>query len=492
MLRPLPLAMSAAALLAAAAPAAAAFMPGNLVVAVSGNGVRGAAGGSYGGNQASPLTLFQYAPAGTTGVSFVDALVLPQQASGANAPVSAEYGSSSEGMLHLSGDGRLLTIAGYGVSAAAFNADPAAYGQVTTDPAKRDALAQSGSVAGQGYVPVPRVIALIDANGNVDSSTALTGVFNGNNPRAAYTLDGRAIYVSGQGTGSDGTAGVFYTTRGATSATAVTGNDTSKKTLSQDTRDVQVVDGQLVVSADSKGGNGSNRDYVGTLGTAGALPTGLANGGNGPAMLPGFGNSGGTGKLVITAATGNGLNSAGQEINLSPNGFFFASPDVLYVADGGNPKNDSVANDANGSRLGDGGLQKWILRNGQWSIAYTLADGLDLVANPNASANVSGTTGLFGLAGQVAGDAVSLFATTATIGDLDQTYLYGITDVLSATTRPAGRFTRLDAAPADSSFRGVSFAPAAALPEPGTWATMLAGFGALGLALRRQRPAHAA
>ena len=52
---------------------------------------------------------------------------------------------------------------------------------------------------------------------------------------------------------------------------------------------------------DSKEGSGSNRDFVGTLGTAGSLATGLTNSGNGPAMLPGFGNSGGTGKIVLSA-----------------------------------------------------------------------------------------------------------------------------------------------------------------------------------------------
>ena len=480
--------MGAAALAAICASAAGAtlFTPGNLVVAVEGNGVWSASSGSYTVNQASPLTLMQFSHSGTAGASYVDALILPQAARGPNAAVSGEYGSSSEGLLHLSGDGRYLTMMGYGVNAAAFNANPTAYGTLTTDPTKSTALAQSGSLTGQGYTAVPRVAVTVDALGNVDSSTALYNVFNGQNPRAAYSLDGSAFYVSGQGQSGDRTGGVFLAAKGAATATAITGLDTSGKTAAQDTRDVQVYNGQLFVSVDSKQGSNSNRDFVGTLGTIDALPTGLANNGNGPTRLPGFGNSGGTGKFVITAGTGNGINAIGQEINLSPEQFFFANATTLYVADSGMPKNDSALNDANGVGLGNGGLQKWVFANGSWSLAYTLAAGLNLVANAAAS----GTTGLFGLAGLVNGGNVELYATSYTKGEIDQTYLYGITDSLAATGLPAGeRFTTLAAAPANSTFKGVSFAPSAVaqVPEPGAYAMMIAGFGLVGTALRRRR-----
>jgi hypothetical protein len=81
-----------------------------------------------------------------------------------------------------------------------------------------------------------------------------------------------------------------------------------------------------------------------------------------------------------------------------------------------------------------------------------LSAGLNLVAN-TASA---GTTGLSGLTGAVVGNTVDLYATNYTVGDLDQTYLYGITDSLSATTKPTGEsFTVLATAPVDSNFKGV-------------------------------------
>jgi len=453
------------------------FAAGNVVVAVSGCGVHGgtctsvpngtgtgtlnSSVGGYGDNQGSPLTLFQYAPTGTTSASFVNALVFPQLASGANLPVSAEYGSSSEGTLQLSAGGQYLTIMGYGINANTFNAGyPPGF---TADPfgaAPSGALAQSGSLTGQSYTPVARVVALIDANGNVNSSTGIYNVFNTNNPRSVYVLaNGTNAYISGQGSGSDATGGVFYTPLFGinNSPIAITGLDTTNNTASQDTRAVLVYNNTLYVSLDTKGGSNAARSYIGTLGTPPA--TSLFNSANGPIQLTGFGTSAGKGQVTITSganSNGNNLN-AGLQINLSPVNFLFASPSVLYVTDGGRTKQTSA-----NSSLGDGGLQKWLNSaadgSGTWSLAYTLYKGLNLVANTNAS----GTTGLYGIAGSVSGNNVNLWVTNYTLNDLDQTYLYGITDNLTYTTASQASsetFTILDTAPADSNFKGVSLAP---------------------------------
>ena len=470
-------------------PTITSFAFGDLVVSVEGNGPQ-TSGVNYTDNQAAPLTLYEYALSGTSSASFVGGLVLPQNANSAgtasvnasgNWDVSGEYGSSSEGTLQLTGNGQGLVILGYGVNASQYNANYQNYGP----SAGNAALAQSGSLTGQSYTPVARVAAVIGQNGSVDSTTALYNVFDQNNPRSVASVNGTSFYVSGQGAYPDSTGGVFYATLGSHSATSITGNDAGSG-ASQDTRTVEIVNNTLYVSTDSKKGS-TNRDYIGTLGTAGSLPTTVANSGNGPAMLTGFGNAGGTGKVTITAGTTNGVNSAGQQVNLSPSNFFFADADTLYVADTGAPKNTSAA-----SSLGDGGLQKWTFNGTTWTLDYTLAAGLDLVVNTAAS----GTTGLYGLTGEVVTiggvQEVELFATNSTIGDTDQTYLYGVTDVLADTVNPGNEsLVTLATAAADSNFKGVSFAPSA-VPEPSTWAMLLAGFAGLGFAgVRRARAVRA-
>ncbi|HUK43352.1 MAG TPA: hypothetical protein VLW48_02800 [Candidatus Bathyarchaeia archaeon] len=452
------------------------FTPGNVVVAVegcgahggtctnvangTGNGTLNSSVGGYGDNQAAPLTLFQYQPNGTTSVSYINSLVFPQNFSAASFPVIGEYGSSSEATLQLSGGGQYLTIMGYGVNTDIFNANPPVFGGAAP------ALAQSSSLTGKSYTPLARVLALVDANGNVNSSTAVYNIFDTNNPRSAFTLNGTTAYLSGQGSGSDATGGVFFVPLGAvtTNPTAITGLDTSSKTIAQDTRTVQIINNTLYVSVDSKEGSGSNRDYIGTLGSPPA--TGYYNNGSGPTMLTGFGNTGGTGKITIsTGANSNGNNlNAGLPINLSSSNYFFASASVLYVADTGNPKNDSNGdnNSTGTANIGNGGLEKWINSqsngSGTWSLAYTLWRGLNLVNNGNSS----GTSGLYGLAGTVSGNNVYLYATNSTLNDLDYTYLYGITDNLTFTTASQAAsetFTLLDTAPPDSNFKGVSFVP---------------------------------
>jgi hypothetical protein len=464
------------------------FVPGNLVVAASGCGVwsgagigcpgvaygAGSVGGylnNYGDNQGSPLTLLQFTPNGTTSVAYVNSLVLPQIASGLNFPISAEYGSSSEGTLQLSGNGAYLTVGGYGVNAATYNANPLSYTSYPSAYSKATALAQSSSITGQSWTPVPRVVALIDANGNVNSTTALYNIFNTNNIRSAFTANGTSVYVSGQGQtaattspfGStlDATGGVFYSLIGAVnnSPATITGTDAGSGD-SQETNEVQIFNNALYVSSDSKEGS-TNRSYIGTLGTG--LPTSCSGGSSGcpPTQLSTYNNAStpvavtSTGKLTLTAGETNGINSTGLQINLSAQNYWFANSSTLYVADTGNPKQTSAT-----SPLGDGGLQKWVNISGKWELEYTLASGLNLVQNPTANPNnTSGTTGLYGLTGYVSGGVAYIFATNYTISDLDPTYLYGISDTLTATTNPGTSFTRLASAPADTNFKGVSMAP---------------------------------
>jgi PEP-CTERM motif len=462
-----------------------AFTPGDLVistvVATNGSGL----------DTAAPIVLqqFQLSPSGTS-ASAAGTLTLPQIASGSNAAISGEFGSASEGILQRSVDGRYLTIMGYGVNAATFNSAPlstygtAALGQTTSLTAAN----QTGTV----YATVPRVVALISANTSIDTTTALTGVFNTNNPRSVATVDGSSFYVSGQGASkTDPTQGVFYAARGATSATAI---DTST-----DTRVVSILNNgsgsTLYVSRDQNPPGSANQNFtnVSALTTAtGGLPissTGLVTTQITPPASP-FSLGGNNGSINLTAATANGVNNAriGSFVYVSPESYFFASPSVLYVADSGQPKNGNI----NKAALGEGGLQKWVLTNGVWTLDYDLVAGLNLVNNANANSNTPnapGVTGLFGLTGELIGNDVELFATSYGLNELSQSYLYEITDLLSATSiqQVSGEsFTTLYTDPTGQTLiRGVAFAP---VPEPAT--TGLIGLGMVALGFGRRKRAR--
>ena len=247
---------------AAAAPALSgttlsAFTMGDLVISVYGQGSAAdvASGTTYGDNQASPITLEEVTTTGTS----VGQLVLPEVSSGTNNAISGEYGSSSEGSLSLSADGKSLVIAGYGVNAKTFNAGGnAVYG--TT------ALAQTTSLSNAtGVAVVPRVIADITGNGVVDTSTALYNVFNTNNARSVATVNGSSFYISGQGVALDTTEGLFLAQDGASSATAIN--------TATDTRAVEIgPNGQLYISTDTKAGSGQFAN-ISSVGTPGTLPT---------------------------------------------------------------------------------------------------------------------------------------------------------------------------------------------------------------------------
>ena len=400
-----------------AIPILTSFTAGDIVVGVVGDDNDS---GAYGDNQAAPIALEEIDPA--TG-AIIGEMVLPQETSGDNSVISGEYGSSSEGILQLAGNGQSLVIAGYGVNAVTFNSAPlSVYGNA--------ALAQSTSLTDSSYTPISRVIADISYNGSVDTSTKLFNVFNTNNDRSVITTDGKTFYISGQGVKGDTTQGVFVAQDGASSATAI---DTAA-----DTRTVEIYNGQLYVSQNSSTGTAN-------IATFGDLPTGAAT----PTILSGIDLT-----VLLTSAQANTINAGavGSAVALSPEEYFFANATTLYVADGGQPKAGTI---------GDGGLQKWTLNTttGAWSLDYTLSAGLNLVQNSAAS----GTTGLIGLTGVLnANGTVTFYATNATIGDLDQTYLYSITDTVAATSAASGaHFTVVATAASDTNDRGIALAPSA-------------------------------
>jgi hypothetical protein len=161
-----------------------------------------------------------------------------------------------------------------------------------------------------------------------------------------------------------------------------------------------------------------------------------------------------------------------------PFGIWFANANTLYVADEGNGTPTYTAAAAQTKA----GLQKWVLNNGTWELAYVLSAGLNLGAPyivpgyPTGNNPATGlpwapaTDGLRNITGRVNADGtVTIWAITSTVsgsGDqgADPNQLVKITDSLAATTLPGGEsFLTVRTAQYGEVLRGVSFTPGTGL-----------------------------
>ena len=211
-------------------------------------------------------------------------------------------------------------------------------------------------------------------------------------------------------------------------------------------RGLTIHDNTLFMTKGS-GSNGINTVYQ--VGNAGSLPT-EANAAAAPiTILPGFPTT-----LAKAAGAGN------------PFGIWFANNSTLYVADEG----DGAAADAASSS--NAGLQKWILVNGSWQLAYVLQTGLNLGqaygVDQYPSALNPATDGLRNITGRNNGDGtVTIWAVTSTIsasGDqgADPNRLVSVTDLLAnsdPSIAPYEPFTTIYAAKYGEVLRGVAFTP---------------------------------
>jgi hypothetical protein len=171
-----------------------------------------------------------------------------------------------------------------------------------------------------------------------------------------------------------------------------------------------------------------------------------------------------------------------------PFGIWFASPTVLYVADEG--ADDTTSYDAathtytsEAAGTSVAGLEKWVYdaAEGQWNLAYTIQNGLNLGVTYNVPGYPTGTNpysvpanlpwapatdGLRNITGKVnPNGTVTIWAVTSTVsggGDqgADPNALVSVTDNLGATTLPSSESFRTVVAPAYGQVvRGVSFTP---------------------------------
>ena len=423
--------LAGSALIAAASHATAqTFTAGDLIVSTYGDLTDSA----LPDGAATPITLEEYSLPTATSATLALTDELPTTGTGGNVGIVGEYGSSSEGTLQLSGNDEYLTIGGYDGNAAA---------GTSWGTGSNPALAQSTDTA------VPRIAATIDANGNVNTSTVLNDVYNTNNPRSVYSANGTSFYISGQGAGV-GDEGGIYTVAAGTNTTQGGAAPTPIFNVVS-TRTVTEYNGNLYYSADQnsskKGTQTGLFEYTGT-------PTSTENTNTGT-------------QLFGATALDHGSD---KTVNLSPQGFVFANSTTLYVADTGVPKDGGS---------GDGGIQKWSLISGTWTLDYTLTP-----SNFVSSSASSGETGFEALTLSLSGNNVDIYAVSYTAGDANPNGLYAVVDSLSSNTGTGETFTELEQAPgltgsgADYNFKGVSFAPAAA-PEPSS--TALLGLGLLGV-----------
>jgi predicted extracellular nuclease len=260
-----------------------AFTSGNLVVERIGTGSAALS------SAATAVFLDEYTTAGSP----VQSLALPTADSLPNHALTNSGTAGSEGALELSANGQYLSMGGY------------------------DAVPGTASIASTTSAATARVVGLVDYNGVITTSTALTDAYSGNNIRGAISNDGTQFWTSGTGATTFG--GVHYTILGSSTSTQLASD-------ALNTRVPGIVNGQLYVGSGSGAFNGVN-----TIGTG--LPT--------------------TSGQTTTRLSGI--------VGTSPYAFVFTDANTLYVADN--------------SASATGGIQKWTQSAGTWSLAYTLISG---------------------------------------------------------------------------------------------------------------------
>jgi hypothetical protein len=355
--------LAPAALSASAAP----FTPGNIVVYRIGSTDAGA---PVLGTTAAPLFLDEFTPGGL----LVQSVPLPTAAIGANHILTGKGDATSEGLITRSADGRYLLVSGYDAPVG------------TADPSAAAAAA------------INRVVGRIDSAGAIDTTTAITNAFSGNNVRSATSTNGTDLWVSGTAT-PDAEKGLFYVPLGGTSATPVVSAIA--------TRNVAVYGGQLYAGTTS----GS------TLTTIFAAGSGTPTAADTPANLTGL------------PTANNGSPNQFALVDLSPS---VPGLDTLYVAD------DTGA-----------ALRKYSLVGGTWTLNGTIGAGSADYTGLAVTVSDSGVATLFatrlnganaddlvtltdasGFNGAFAGTPTVLFAATGNIG------LRGI--ALAPVPEPAG------------------------------------------------------
>jgi hypothetical protein len=437
----------------------------------------------------SPVFLDQVTPSG----HLVSTLRVPGAAQPGGGLVTS-FSSKSELALNLSTSDRYVTFMGYVAKPDLIDVSNSNTPGVI-DP--------TNPVSGAYY----RVTATLDSQGRL--SYTETNAYSGNNGRAAILNDSRGadvLYTAGNaGNGSnpqpDGVilgagaqimtqsrkperaqqpgqpapAGSFSVTQLGDAADKV-GKDTNFRGLT--------IYGNVVYYTKGSGSNGVNTVYfVDTTGKACPSGVGLPEPGAAlPANPIAYDPSALQAKGVYpyNMCILKGFPTALKSATSFPFGLWFANSRTLYVADEGN--GDATYSAATGTYTAaagqtTAGLQKWVLSNGTWTLAYTLSSGLGLGApypvpdyptGDNAATGLPwapATDGLRNITGRVnPNGTATIWGVTSTVsggGDpgADPNKVVAVTDNLGAQTLPAESFRTVQSARSGEVLRGVSFTP---------------------------------
>jgi|SRR5579862_9118126 len=424
--------------------------------------------------------------------------------------IVTSFTSKSELALNLSADGKSLTFMGYhggpGCGPNPALVSPTAINLIDVSASNTPAICDPTnpviSSIPPSTPPVPvvgtayyRAVAEVDALGNITVTDG--NAYSGDNGRAAKKGANGFYYMAGNDNSGNIKAGNLTTTIPGVELINATGAElltplqvvppvppnvgmigrltplgTDKIGKETNFRGLTIFNNTLYVSKGS-GGNGVNTIYQ--VGATGTLPTGTAAQLAGPAFTP-------------TPLPGFPQFSLPESTSTFPFGMWFANSTTLYVCEEGdgtfvpNQTINGQTNVATAYSRANAGVQKWILQNGSWTMAYVLNDGLDIgvpysVPNYPASLNPA-TGGCRNLTGELGpAGTVQIYAVTATLstnGDqgADPNKLVRVKDSLSAMTKPVTHgspngngvdglalFETIRSAAAGEVFRGVAFAP---------------------------------
>ena len=306
----------------------------------------------------------------------VQSIMMPTNWVGNQAPLIANGAAQIEGMMTRSVDGRYLIVPGFGCSVAQLT-NLTGYAFSSIGASTNGDISGSYTTNAVTEADVPRVIGLVDGNGNIYTSTTLTNRDEeGDEIRAAASTDGTNLWFAG----GDGKV-VKFATRDTMVSTQV-----CALTIMEPSRAIGIFGNvgtssgngaQLFIDKNSAFAQATNVNGAYNLIAGDALPT----------------NSIPTNFVVIASVT-NGSQMGFAMFNLANANNGGLSPDTLYLA-------DSAANYPGEVKYHGGAIEKFSYVGGSWVYNGSI-----------------GAEDAFDVAGYQNGQNVALYITEGTNADM--------------------------------------------------------------------------